>query len=92
MIYKIMPTIVSITFDEKVLNYKNARKCLNIKIEDRDGEIYQVSINECEKELIGVINEGFRDFNKWVKTNKLPKLYKCDGPCAHAFKNDIAYG
>jgi hypothetical protein len=25
MIYKITPTMISITFDEKVLNYKNAK-------------------------------------------------------------------
>jgi hypothetical protein len=92
MIYKITPTMISITFDEKVLNYKNAKKCLNIRIEDYDGETYQVSINECEKELIGVIRRGFNDFDKWTKTGKLPKVYKCDGPCAHAFKNDISYG
>jgi hypothetical protein len=70
------------------MNSKGNKKHFDIIFEDQDGDTYLVSINERDKEILGVIVAGLRDFTKWVEKGRMPRLDKkyfdtiCDDPAS----------
>lgn len=97
MIYKISPLRVGVTFSDEVVNNKGQRKYLNIRVEDYDGEVYLIPINEIDKHIIGAIQAGFLDFNRWITSEIVPEqakyLTKCEEDCGCEQKeqHDVAY-
>jgi len=73
MIYKIMPYKIGVSYTDEIMNKKGSRKYINIRIIDMDGDVYQIPINECDKQLVDYIAASLLDFNRWMKSNIKPE-------------------